>query len=215
MPLVRAALDGADGAMWTRHPALAITLAAELWDTQTHASIIEWLMKHGRESGSPLVLCLGLAQTATHAAMTGDLDRAMAAVAEEEAITDATGVPSVMYHRLHLAAMRGRREEALALFETATATARSAGQFVGNVHWAQAVLNNGLADYPAALAAAAAPRPTATSTRRRSPCPSWSRPPSGAASSTPPAPRWSPSPNGPRRAGRRRAWVSPPTRVRW
>lgn len=154
VPLVRAALDGVDGAMWTRHPALAITLAAELWDPQTHATIIEWLMKHGRESGSPLVLCLGLAQTATHAAMTGDLDRAMAAVAEEEAITDATGVPSVMYHRLHLAAMRGRREEALALFETATASARSAGQFVANVHWARAVLNNGLADYPAAFDAA-------------------------------------------------------------
>ncbi|MEV0952008.1 AAA family ATPase [Promicromonospora sp. NPDC050249] len=154
VPLIRAALDGVDGEMWTRHPALAITLAAELWDPQTHATIIEWLMKHGRESGSPLVLCLGLAQTATHAAMTGDLDRAMAAIAEEEAITDATGVPSVMYHRLHLAAMRGRREEAFALFETATASARSAGQFVANVHWARAVLNNGLADHPAALAAA-------------------------------------------------------------
>lgn len=154
VPLVRAALDGVDGAMWTRHPALAITLAAELWDPQTHATIVEWLMKHGRESGSPLVLCLGLAQTATHAVMTGDLDRAMAAVAEEEAITDATGVPSVMYHRLHLAAMRGRREEAFALFETATASARSAGQFVANVHWARAVLNNGLADYRAALDAA-------------------------------------------------------------
>ena len=154
VPLIREALDGPDGAMWTRHPALAITLAAELWDPATHETIIDWLMKNGRESGSPLVLRLGLAQTASHAALTGDLDRAMAAVAEEEAIGDATGGTSVMYHRLHLAAMRGRRAEALALFGTATERARDAGQFLANVHWAEAVLSNGLADYPAALAAA-------------------------------------------------------------
>ncbi|MEE2053229.1 AAA family ATPase [Nocardiopsis tropica] len=156
VPLIREALDGAGEALWTRHPALAVTLAAELWDPHTHATIIEWLMKNGRESGSPLVLRLGLAQAASGAALAGDLDRAMAAIAEEEAIADATGAPSITYHRLHLAAMRGRREEAFALFGTATAAAatQGVGQLVANVHWAGAVLHNGLADYPAALAEA-------------------------------------------------------------
>lgn len=156
VPLVRAALAGADGAMWTRHPALAVTLAAELWDPHTHATIIEWLLKDGRESGSPLVLRLGLAQVASAAALAGDLDRAMAAVAEEEAIADATGAPSVMYHRLQLAAMRGRRAEAVELFEAATASAaaQGAGQWLANVHWAEAVLSNGLGEHRAALAAA-------------------------------------------------------------
>ncbi|MGW2090587.1 helix-turn-helix transcriptional regulator [Promicromonospora sukumoe] len=156
VPLIRDVLAGADGATWTRHPALAITLAAELWDPHTHSAILEWLMKTGRESGSPLVLRLGLAQAASNAALTGDLDGAMAAVAEEAAIADATGGTSVMYHRLQLAAMRGRRQEAEDLFEvaTATATAQGQGQLVANVHWATAVLNNGLGDYPAALAAA-------------------------------------------------------------
>jgi DNA-binding CsgD family transcriptional regulator len=156
VPLIRDVLDGADGAMWTRRPALAVILAAELWDPHTHATIIDWLMKNGRESGSPLVLRLGLAQAAAAAALSGDLDRAMSAIAEEEAIADATGGPPVMYHRLQLAAMRGRRREALELFDNATAaaTAQGAGQLVANVHWAAAVLNNGLGDYPAALAAA-------------------------------------------------------------
>ncbi|MFH8470805.1 hypothetical protein [Streptomyces sp. NPDC017991] len=60
------------------------------------------------------------------------------------------------YHRLHLAALRGRRQEALDLFETATATVTpsGAGQQIADAHWAAAVLHNGLVEYPAALAAA-------------------------------------------------------------
>ncbi|MHC3458154.1 AAA family ATPase [Streptomyces flavovirens] len=154
VPLIKEALDGAEGPLWTRHPALGIILAAELWDPDTHTRIIEWLLKSGRESGSPLVLRLGLAQAASAAALTGDLDGAMAAIAEEEAIADATGAPGIIYHRLQLAAMRGRREEASALFEAVMTTATATGQVVSNVHWASAVLNNGLADYQEALAAA-------------------------------------------------------------
>ncbi|MEU7400873.1 MULTISPECIES: LuxR family transcriptional regulator [Streptomyces] len=154
VPLIREALDGPEGPLWTRHPALAIILTAELWDPDTHERIIEWLLKSGRESGSPLVLRLGLAQAATAAALTGDLDKAMAMIAEEQAIADATGTPPVTYHRLQLAAMRGRREEATPLFEAVLATAPTTGQMISNVHWASAVLNNGLALYPDALDAA-------------------------------------------------------------
>lgn len=152
--LVREALDGAEGPLWTRHPALAIIIAAELWDLDTHMRIVEWLLKHGRESGSPHVLRLGLAQAASAAALSGDLDGAMDAITEEEAIADATGAPPVIYHRLQLAAMRGRRDEASALFGAVMATATATGQVVSNIHWASAVLNNGLANYEEALAAA-------------------------------------------------------------
>ncbi|MFD5628764.1 ATP-binding protein [Streptomyces sp. NPDC127072] len=156
VPAIRAALDGGDTPMWTRRPALASILACELWDPHTHSAVADWLMKTGRESGSPLMLRLGLAQVASSAAFRGDFGQATAAIAEEEAVADAVGGPTVWYHRLHLAAMRGRRQEASELFEAAAeaATARGAGQLVSNVHWATAVLNNGLADYPAALAAA-------------------------------------------------------------
>ncbi|GGK22308.1 LuxR family transcriptional regulator [Streptomyces camponoticapitis] len=145
-----------DGPMWRHRPALAVMLASEVWDPHTHAAITDWLIKTGQESGSPLVLRLGLAPMASLAAVCGDLARATTAIAEEEAIADAFGGPPVFYHRLHLAAMRGRREEALELFETAAASAteRGTGQLIANVHWASAVLNNSLADYPAALAAA-------------------------------------------------------------
>lgn len=53
VPLLRDVLDGPDGPMWTRRPALAVLIAAELWDPHTHGAIAEWLMKTGRESGSP------------------------------------------------------------------------------------------------------------------------------------------------------------------
>ncbi|MFF9351020.1 AAA family ATPase [Streptomyces sp. NPDC014734] len=154
VPLIREALDGPEEPLWIRHPALAIILTAELWDPETHERIIEWLLKSGRESGSPFFLRLGLAQAATAAALTGDLDKAMAMIAEEQAIADATGTPPVTYHRLQLAAMRGRREEASALFEAVLTTATATGQMISNVHWASAVLNNGLASYRDALAAA-------------------------------------------------------------
>ncbi|MFE9296133.1 helix-turn-helix transcriptional regulator [Streptomyces niveus] len=155
-PLLRGALRGTDTPLWTGHPALAIIVSAELWDTYTHATIIEWLVKTGRASGSPLVLRLGLAQEATRAACTGDLGRAAAAIAEEEAIADAIGAPRVNYPRLHLAAMRGRREEAAELFAkvAATTSPHSDGQPLVDLDWATAVLNNALADYPAALTAA-------------------------------------------------------------
>ncbi|WP_460398258.1 helix-turn-helix transcriptional regulator, partial [Actinophytocola sediminis] len=153
-PMLRAAL--VDRVLWTERPALAIMIAGELLDPHTHATVIESLLKSGRETGSPLVLRLALAQVASYAAVTGDLGQAMAAIGEEEALADAIDGPPMFYPRLYLAAMRGHREDAAAEFATATATATrsGAGQLIANVHWAESVLHNGLADYPAALAAA-------------------------------------------------------------
>lgn len=155
-PLLRRVLDGEDAPMWIRRPALAVVLASELWDPHTHTEITEWLMKTGRASGSPPLLRLGLVRTATGSALSGDLGRAQAAIAEEEAVAHAVGGPPVTYHRLQLAAMRGRRDEAVALFEAVGAAARAdgTGQPDTDVHWAAAVLHNGLGEYPAALAAA-------------------------------------------------------------
>ncbi|MFH8470804.1 hypothetical protein [Streptomyces sp. NPDC017991] len=55
--------------------------------------ITKWLMKTGSTSGSPLLLRMGLAQTATGSALSGDLKSAVAAIIEEEAIADAIGGP--------------------------------------------------------------------------------------------------------------------------
>ncbi|WP_037075684.1 helix-turn-helix transcriptional regulator [Pseudonocardia spinosispora] len=155
-PLLRTILDGTDTPLWTRRPALAVMVAAGLWDPHARWAIINWLLKAGRESGSPIILRLGLAQLASESALEGDIGRAMSAIAEEEALADATGGEPVYYPRLQLAALRGRRDEALDVIEKArtAAIARGSGQLIANVHWATAVLHNGLADYPAALAAA-------------------------------------------------------------
>ncbi|GIJ46094.1 LuxR family transcriptional regulator [Virgisporangium aliadipatigenens] len=141
--------------MWTRWAGLASMISTELWDPHATAIIAQWLVKAGRESGSPTQLRLGLAQTATDATFTGNIGLALAALAEEGAIADAAGAAPLVYPRLQLAALRGRRAEARSLFEAAgrAVTADGAGQ-VTNLDWTTAMLHNGLGDYPAALAAA-------------------------------------------------------------
>ncbi|MFC0071618.1 LuxR C-terminal-related transcriptional regulator, partial [Umezawaea endophytica] len=150
LPLLRDALRTEGGPLWSRRPALASMISVELWDVDAHAAIAEWLVKAGRESGSPLLLRLAFAQRATAAVLAGDLGAALAAVAEEEAVADAAGETPLVYHRLHLAALRGHREEALSLLREASG---GAGR-VTNLHWTTALLHNGLADHPAAMAAA-------------------------------------------------------------
>ncbi|GAA1616139.1 ATP-binding protein [Actinoplanes couchii] len=143
---------------WTEHPALSTMIAIELWDPDTHADIADWLVKVGRDAGSPLTLRLGLAQKAVAATMNGDLGQAITVTAEEAAIADATDAVPLLHHRLHLAAQRGRRDEFTAL--AFTGPTRAAAARVMNLHSSAATLYNGLADYPAALAAAR--RATAT-----------------------------------------------------
>jgi DNA-binding CsgD family transcriptional regulator len=151
VPMIRQVLTGADDG-WTRAPALATVLAGELWDVDLHATIVDWLVRTGRETGAPVVVRLGLAQAALRAVLTGRFGQAMAAIAEEEAFADAVGDLPQLYPRVHLAAMRGRREEVLGLF--AEGTSRGNGLLTANLSWAKAVLYNGLADYRAAFDAA-------------------------------------------------------------
>ncbi|WP_370949441.1 AAA family ATPase [Amycolatopsis sp. cg5] len=155
-PLLRKVLHGDGEPLWATRHALAVEIAAALWDPHSHAAIAESLVREGRESGSPIALRLALAELASAAAMTGDVGKAMAAIAEESAIADATGGRPVYYHQLRLAAIRGRRQEATELIDQAMAAARERGtdQLTANVHWAAAVLHNGLAEYQAALTAA-------------------------------------------------------------
>ncbi|MFD4460869.1 AAA family ATPase [Nocardia sp. NPDC058480] len=151
VPALRRILTG-DDAGWTQAPALATVLAGELWDIDLHATVTEWLVRTGRDTGSPITIRLGLSQTAVSAVFAGDFGQAMAAIAEEEAIADALGDLPQLYPRVHVAAMRGRREEVLDVF--AEVMSRGTGQLTANAHWATAVLYNGLAEYPAAMDAA-------------------------------------------------------------
>ncbi|MGW0522983.1 AAA family ATPase [Crossiella sp. NPDC003009] len=151
VPALRRVLTG-DDADWTRVPALASVLAGELWDIDLHTAVTDWLVRTGQDTGSPMTIRLGLSQAALSAVLTGDFGRAIAAIAEEEAIADAVGDLPQLYPRVHLAAMRGHRQEVLDLF--AEVMSRGTGQLTANAHWAKAVLHNGLGEYPAALEAA-------------------------------------------------------------
>lgn len=154
VPLLRKVFSG-DDLTWTRHPALATMLAGELWDTEVHSAVTGWLMKTGQQAGSPFVLRLGLAQLAVGAVITGEFGQAVSAIAEEEAVADAVGMPPLRYARLHLAAFRGQKQEVLAeIGHSLREAAQRAGCLIANTHWASAVLHNGLGDYQVALAAA-------------------------------------------------------------
>ncbi|GAA0644477.1 LuxR family transcriptional regulator [Kutzneria viridogrisea] len=140
--------DSGDQA-WTRWPTLGFLLAVELWDADAAHDIAVRCTASGRESGSFHMLPIGLAMLATVTAYTGDFGAAKEMISEEEAIAEATGAAPIVYPRLHLAALHGRREEAEELFS------RVGPNMTLSVQYATAVLNNGLADYPAAMHAAA------------------------------------------------------------
>ncbi|MCF3130475.1 ATP-binding protein [Streptomyces olivochromogenes] len=138
----------ADAEVWARRPSLGFMLATELWNIDAMQGIAIRAVAAGRESGSFHALPIGLAMQAAVTAHTGDFGAAMELISEEEAIADATGAAPLVYPRLHLAALRGRRKEAAELFASVDHRMSLSAQ------WATAVLGNGLADYPAALKAA-------------------------------------------------------------
>ncbi|WP_194833164.1 AAA family ATPase [Nocardia sp. XZ_19_369] len=139
--------DSADAA-WARWPTLGFLLALELWDIDAMRGIATRVTASGREVGSFHMLPIGLAMLATVTAYSGDFGAATAMISEEEAIAEATGAAPLVYPRIHLAALRGRRAEAEKLFA-------GVGPHMSlSVQYATAVLNNGLADYPAAMRAA-------------------------------------------------------------
>ncbi|QKV90538.1 AAA family ATPase [Streptomyces sp. NA02950] len=138
----------ADDRVWARRPSLGFMVATELWNFDAMHAIATRAVAAGRESGSFHALPIGLAMQAAATVHRGDFGAAMELISEEEAIADATGAAPLVYPRLHLAAMRGRRDDAVELFASVD------HRMSLSVQWAAAVLSNGLADYPAALKAA-------------------------------------------------------------
>ncbi|MGI5239392.1 ATP-binding protein [Dactylosporangium sp. CA-139066] len=140
-----------DDEVWAQRPSLGFLLSTELWDFDALAGIAHRTVERGRESGSFHLLPIGLAMQATVSVQAGAFGAAMEMISEEESIAEATGAAPLVYPRLYLAAAMGRRQEATTLFESV----RAAGQRMSlSVYLAEAVLYNGLADYPAALRAA-------------------------------------------------------------
>jgi DNA-binding CsgD family transcriptional regulator len=86
----------------------------------------------------------------------GELTAAASLIQELQPAIEATGVNVAPYAALGLAALAGREAEAAPLIEaiTGNVTVRGEGLGLTAVEWATAVLNNGVGNYPKAVAAA-------------------------------------------------------------
>ncbi len=138
---------------------LACHIAAMLWDDEAIYELSVRIVRLAREAGALATLPAALNALATVLVHTGEFTRAAELVADEQAITQATGAPPLPNGRLTLAAWRGREHETSQLYKTMVhdATERGEGATVGLAQYALAVLHNGLGNYDDALAAATPP----------------------------------------------------------
>jgi DNA-binding CsgD family transcriptional regulator len=126
-----------------------------LWDEDSWYAISARHVNEARDTGALARLPIDLADWAIFCAWCGDFDAAAIAIAEAEAITNATGTHIAPYAQLLLAALRGQTD-ALTLIESTIGDVATGGQGL-SVQWAEwvsAVLFNGLGRYDRALASA-------------------------------------------------------------
>jgi DNA-binding CsgD family transcriptional regulator len=167
VPLLRRALDvvrrgggrsEADmmGWLWLVCPVAIGPIAPELWDDASWHELAARAVVVAREAGALAVLPVALTYRAGVHVHAGEFGAATRLIEEADAITAATGIESLRYASLMLAAWRGDETRALSLIEAGVrgATASGEGRALGLGGYATAVLYNGLGGYEAALAGA-------------------------------------------------------------
>lgn len=149
-----AADDGSWRGLWA-----ASRVAYMLWDDESLYALTSRFVRRARDAGALATLATALNFHATVLVHTGDLAQAAELIAEEHAITQATGAPPLPHGRLSLGGWGGRRTETLQLYDGTVqeATRRGEGTVITLAQSALAVLHNGLGDYRAALRAASGP----------------------------------------------------------
>jgi ATP/maltotriose-dependent transcriptional regulator MalT len=127
-----------------------------LWDDESWHAINLRQLQLARDAGALARLPIDLTASAVLVAWWGDLASAGAAIAEADAVTEATKTRIAPYGAMLLAGFRGREAEASALIEAAIKDAIGGGQGIGvqYARWVAAILFNGLGRYEEALAAA-------------------------------------------------------------
>ena len=135
---------------------MAAILATDLWDEEAWLTLSERQVQRTRHAGLLGALPAALRFRALAHTMTGELGDAAALVAEAQAIDRATGVPSLIYADASLVAWRGERKRSLSLLEAGrrAATSRGEGRTLSVLEYSDAVLQNGLGHYDAALTSA-------------------------------------------------------------
>ena len=145
--------SGGEGRRWLW---LASRVAAFLWDDEAWDVLSARFVQLARDAGALSVLPLALTTRTGMHLFAGRLAMAASLVDEVAAVNEATGSNLAAYAALTLAAFEGHEAEAVQLIETATneVIRRGEGQGLTFIHWAAAVLHNGLGRYEEALASA-------------------------------------------------------------
>ncbi|TDO44821.1 regulatory LuxR family protein [Kribbella sp. VKM Ac-2571] len=135
---------------------LGTEAALHLWDDEAWHTLSARYVELARAGGALSELPLALSTHAYMLLFAGDLAAARSLVDEGHAVTEATGSSLAPYSAMALAALSGQQGEASALIETTIreVTRRGEGIGIAVAHWTNAVLNNGLANYPEAATAA-------------------------------------------------------------
>ncbi len=127
-----------------------------LWDDEALYMLASRAVRLAREAGALATLPAALNAMASALVFTGELGRAAELLAEEEAITRATGAPPHPNARLGLAAWRGVQPGTPEFLAKTVegAMARGEGLPVSSADIALAYLHNGLGNYDKAVVAA-------------------------------------------------------------
>jgi DNA-binding CsgD family transcriptional regulator len=135
---------------------LACHAAGLMWDYENCDVLSAHQIRLAREAGAPITLPLAFNTRAGLHLLAGEFAEAASLVAAADSVTAATQSSITPYGAVLLAAMGGEEAEARELIETTTkdVLARGEGEGLIFVHWATAVLCNGLGRYEQAMAAA-------------------------------------------------------------
>jgi DNA-binding CsgD family transcriptional regulator len=135
---------------------LAGRAAAFIWDYDSWDVLTARQVQAARDAGALTVLPLSLGTRAVLHLFAGKLTLAASVVEQVEAVADAIGNRPAPYSALTVAAFRGREGDARQVIDESTKdfAARGDGLGLTIASWATAVLNNALARYQDAYAAA-------------------------------------------------------------
>ncbi|MGY4652244.1 AAA family ATPase [Mycobacterium sp. URHB0021] len=160
LPILRRAVDTARSETTSEQQLRWMWLtgiaALHVWDDESWDVLTARHVEFAREAGALTELPLALSSRAVMMLFSGDLTAVEAMNQEAQTVKDATGDSLTPYGALTLAAFRGRRSEAAVLIAETNRDVLRRGEGVGLTvaRWAEAVLDNGIGDYRAAMGAA-------------------------------------------------------------
>jgi DNA-binding CsgD family transcriptional regulator len=160
LPILRRALElfgtGMSPEEELRWDWVAGTVALDLWDDERWQLLSDRHIELARSVGALSELPLALNARGGMLTLTGELAAAGGVIQELQAATEATGSKLAPYAALGVAAMSGREAQTAALVGATISdvSLRGEGNAITVAEWATAVLNNGVGNYHAAMAAA-------------------------------------------------------------